>query len=82
MLILKDLLALFRNLYFFHLHSPLLVSFTNAFRPDSPSHKFRGQQNYSEDSESTEGTESTEETEDPDNSEMAASGDGSLEHFT
>ncbi len=41
------------------------VSFPNALRPDSPSRKFREQQNYSENSESTEGTESAEETEAP-----------------
>ena len=48
------------------------VSFPNALRPDSPSRKFREQQNYSENSESTEGTESaerTESTEHSDNSE-------------
>ena len=41
------------------------VSFPNALRPDSPSRKFREQQNYSENSESTEETESAEETEAP-----------------
>ena len=39
------------------------ASFPNALRPDCPSRKFPGQQNYSENSESTEETESTEGTE-------------------
>ena len=39
------------------------VSFTNAFRPDCPSRKFREQQNSSENSEGTEHTEGTEGTE-------------------
>ena len=49
------------------------VSFANALRPDSPSRKFREQQNYSENSESTEGTESTEETESAEETEACPS---------
>ena len=57
--------------FFLPLPSPRKLnkaSFTNAFRPDCPSPKFREQQNSSdnsEDSESTEGTESAEATEAP-----------------
>ena len=49
-----------KKLFFFPLPFPCKLnktSFTNALRPDSPSRKFRGQQNSSDNSESTEGTE-------------------------
>ena len=36
MLNLKDLLALFRKIYLFSPHAPLLVNCTNALRPDFP----------------------------------------------
>ena len=42
------------------------ASFTNAFRPDFPSRKFREQQHYSENSEYS---EDSEDSEDPENSE-------------
>ena len=47
----------------FSSRSPSLLSCTNTLRPDCPSRKFRGQQNYSENSESTEETESAKRTE-------------------
>ena len=50
---------------------PSPASFTNALRPDCPSRKFRGQQNYSENSESAEETESTEEPKRPCPSQVA-----------
>ena len=56
------------------------VSFANALRPDSPSRKFREQQNYSENSESTEGTESTEETESAEETEAPVSEPASDRH--
>ena len=63
-------MALFCKKTFF-CRFPLPVSFANALRPDCPSRKFRGQQNYSENSESTEETESAEGTEPSENSESA-----------
>ena len=58
-----------------NLFSPLpsspLLDFTNALRPDSPSCKFRGQQNYSDNSEDPEDSESTEETESTEGTESA-----------
>ena len=61
-------MALFCKKTFF-CRFPLPVSFANAFRPDCPLRKFRGQHNYSENSESTEETESAEGTEHSENSE-------------
>ena len=70
LLILKELLGSFckKNFFLPLLFPPKLnkTGFTNAFRPDFPSRKFREQQHYSENSEYSEYPEY------PENSEKLA----------